>query len=205
MRVYHALCFTLLWSLQAAAWSKLNFAKIVPLSHISPSRLQSIPPLAPPNAQKMSRLGTMLKLRRTARYSSGRGLLELRAGANMVGMMSKFSKTITSSKTKSWILLILCICNETVAVTITKRARDASEPRLMAVAVVMYVCTLFGFSLSLAQIDVSIAYSVWAALGSAIVTTAGILLFQESYNWKKLACLICIIVGVVGLNLLDER
>lgn len=131
-------------------------------------------------------------------------MLELRAGANMGGMMTKFTKSISASKTKSWIILLLCICNDTVAVTLTKKARDASDPRLMAVAIGLYTVSLFAFALSLGQIDVSVAYSVWSALGTSIVCVAGIVFFQESYNVKKLACLLCIIVGVVGLNLLDR-
>ena len=122
-----------------------------------------------------------------------------------ISLISNFTKSIESSKTKSWILLILCICNETAAVTLTKKARDASDPKLMAAAVIMYVVTLFGFSLTLGQIDMSIAYAVWSALGTAIVALAGVVFFHEVYDWKKLLCLVCVVVGVAGLNLIDEH
>jgi multidrug transporter EmrE-like cation transporter len=130
--------------------------------------------------------------------------LDLRAGAGVGGIMTKFTQTIEASKTKSWIVLLLSICNETLAVTLIKKAQETKSARLMAVAIGIYIITLFGFALTLTQIDVSIAYAVWGALGSCIVTCAGILLFHESYSFKKLACILCIIVGVVGLNLLDE-
>jgi small multidrug resistance pump len=58
-----------------------------------------------------------------------------------------------------------------------------------------------GFAVSLAQIEVGIAYACWAALGTAIVSTSGILLFGESYDSVKLLCLLMIMAGVVGLNL----
>jgi small multidrug resistance pump len=74
----------------------------------------------------------------------------------------------------------------------------------MMAAYFMYVVTLFGFSLTLKQIDMSIAYAVWSALGTGIVAVAGVVLFNEVYGLKKLLCVACIIVGVAGLNLLDH-
>ena len=60
---------------------------------------------------------------------------------------------------------------------------------------------MFGFNLSLAKIEVGVAYAVWSALGSLIVSGVGILFFGEAYDAWKLTCLALITVGVVGLNL----
>jgi small multidrug resistance pump len=64
-----------------------------------------------------------------------------------------------------------------------------------------FLHSVSGFAVSLAQIEVGIAYACWAALGTAIVSTSGILLFGESCDSIKLMCLLMIIAGVVGLNL----
>jgi multidrug transporter EmrE-like cation transporter len=58
-----------------------------------------------------------------------------------------------------------------------------------------------GFAISLAQIEVGIAYSLWGALGTMVVTTVGIVFFGESYDINKLLCLALILTGVIGLNL----
>jgi multidrug transporter EmrE-like cation transporter len=68
-----------------------------------------------------------------------------------------------------------------------------------------FLCSVSGFTLSLAQIEVGIAYACWAALGTAIVSSAGILLFGESCDPGKLMCLTLIMTGVMGLNLLDSH
>ena len=138
------------------------------------------------------------------KLQTGRSLF-VRGGTlkSMADCLSRITKDIGGSKTKSWIVLILSICNETLAVTLTKIARDASDLRLLGIAIAMYIMTVLGLATSLGQIDVSTAYAVWSALGTSIVTVAGFLLFGESCNLKKLACLSCILVGVVGLNLLD--
>jgi small multidrug resistance pump len=57
----------------------------------------------------------------------------------------------------------------------------------------------------LAQIDVGIAYAVWAAVGTAAVTLFSIFLFDEELDVVKTACLLMIVSGVVGLHLRQEH
>jgi small multidrug resistance pump len=58
--------------------------------------------------------------------------------------------------------------------------------------------------MSLAKIDVGIAYAIWAAIGTATVSIAGMLLFSESFDSIKIVSLSFIVMGVVGLNLRDD-
>jgi small multidrug resistance pump len=61
--------------------------------------------------------------------------------------------------------------------------------------------SVMGFNMSLAKIEVGVAYAIWSALGSLVVSTVGIVFFGESCDASKLACLLLIVIGVVGLNL----
>jgi small multidrug resistance pump len=49
--------------------------------------------------------------------------------------------------------------------------------------------------------DVSIAYAIWAGLGTALIATVGILWFEEPITALKIISLGLIIIGVIGLNL----
>lgn len=60
---------------------------------------------------------------------------------------------------------------------------------------------MVGFNISLAKIDVSVAYALWGAIGTVLVTAAGFLFFGESLDMVKVICLVMIMTGVVGLNL----
>ena len=62
-----------------------------------------------------------------------------------------------------------------------------------------------GFATAVARIPVGIAYAIWAASGTAIMSLVGILFFGETFNAAKLVCLTAIMAGVVGLNLLDAH
>ena len=57
------------------------------------------------------------------------------------------------------------------------------------------------FAASLKQIDVSVAYAVWAALGTAMISVIGMLFFGEKFDAIKVLCVVSIVSGVVGLNL----
>jgi multidrug transporter EmrE-like cation transporter len=48
---------------------------------------------------------------------------------------------------------------------------------------------------------VSVAYAVWAGLGTAAIAVIGVILLGESWDLTKAAALTLIIVGVVVLNL----
>jgi small multidrug resistance pump len=60
---------------------------------------------------------------------------------------------------------------------------------------------MVGFNISLAKLDVSVAYAVWSALGTTLVTAVGFFFFGESLDMTKLLYLSMIVSGVVGLNL----
>lgn len=60
---------------------------------------------------------------------------------------------------------------------------------------------MIGFNISLAKIDVSVAYALWSAFGTFLVTIAGIVFFREAVDWVKFLYIVMIVLGVVGLNL----
>ncbi len=52
---------------------------------------------------------------------------------------------------------------------------------------------------------VSVAYAVWAGAGTALVALVGLAFLDEPLSWVKALCLVLIIGGVVGLNLVDAH
>jgi hypothetical protein len=59
-------------------------------------------------------------------------------------------------------------------------------------------------ALALKKIEVSVAYSVWSALGTALVVAIGIVWFEEPATAMKLVSLVMIIAGLFFLNLSME-
>ncbi len=69
---------------------------------------------------------------------------------------------------------------------------------------VFYAASFSVFTLALKRIDVSIAYAIWAGLGTALIAVIGIFWFKEPVNALKIISLIVIVAGVIGLNLSDR-
>ena len=60
-------------------------------------------------------------------------------------------------------------------------------------------------SQALRVIPIGTAYAVWTGIGAAGGAVAGILLFGESANLLRIACIGLIIAGIVGLKLLPAQ
>lgn len=99
-----------------------------------------------------------------------------------------------------WIYLILGIVFEVAGTTCMKLSQGFTR---IAPSIGMFVfyglCFTF-LTLSLKKIEVSVAYSVWSGLGTALIASIGITWFQESASPVKLISLALIITGVIGLN-----
>jgi len=54
--------------------------------------------------------------------------------------------------------------------------------------------------LSLKEIEVSVAYAIWSAVGIVIISVIGIVFFHESVNTLKIVSILVIVLGVIGLN-----
>ena len=121
----------------------------------------------------------------------------------IIATLSNLATYIGSSKSRCWIVLILAMFNEIAATSMTKSARDTSDPTRLAIAICMYVTSLLGFASALAKIDMSIAYACWSATGTALVSVVGIFFFGEAFDIIKVLCVSLILLGVIGLNLRD--
>ena len=99
------------------------------------------------------------------------------------------------------IYLIVAILLEVSGTTSMKLSRGFAEFWPSVAVFGFYGLSLVFLTLSISRIDISIAYAIWSALGTAVVATIGILWFGEAVTAWKLTCLAVIVAGVVGLNL----
>ncbi|WP_249664361.1 multidrug efflux SMR transporter, partial [Lysinibacillus sp. D4B1_S16] len=67
--------------------------------------------------------------------------------------------------------------------------------------VVGYGTAFYCLGLTLKTIPFGTAYAIWAGLGTALSAIVGVVLHKEIFNRKKVLGILCIIVGVVVLNL----
>ena len=66
--------------------------------------------------------------------------------------------------------------------------------------VVGYALSFYFFSLSLRGLSLGVTYAVWAGAGTAAIAVIGMTALGEPISTLKLASLVLIIGGVIGLN-----
>ena len=64
--------------------------------------------------------------------------------------------------------------------------------------------SLWLLSLAMKSIPVGTAYAVWTGIGAVGVVVLGMFLFGESRDIVRIICLLVIVSGIVGLNLVSS-
>jgi len=100
-----------------------------------------------------------------------------------------------------WFYLIIAILLEVAGTTSMKLSDGFSRLVPSVLIFVFYGLSFAGLTLALKRIDVSIAYAIWAGLGTALITVIGLAYFKEPATLIKLISIGLIVVGVIGLNL----
>ena len=100
-----------------------------------------------------------------------------------------------------WLYLFGAICFEVLGTTCMKLSEGYTKLIPSVGVVVNYAICFALLTLSLKKIELSVAYAIWAGLGTAIIAGVGIVCFQENVSSAKIISLALIIAGVIGLNL----
>ncbi len=100
----------------------------------------------------------------------------------------------------TWGLLILAIILEVTGTTCLKLS-DGFTKLLPSIGIIVFDALSFGaLAFTLKEADISVAYTVWAGLGTALIAVMGVALFQEPVTALKVASIAVIIFGVIGLS-----
>ncbi len=98
-------------------------------------------------------------------------------------------------------LLMVAIGIEVGATAALPRTDGFHDPFWTTVVLVGYAVSIWLLALVVRELPVSIAYAIWAGLGTAAIAVVGVMVLGESWDMTKVLALSLIIVGVVVLNL----
>ena len=104
----------------------------------------------------------------------------------------------------SWVYLAIAIIFEVAGTTAMKLSEGFTKLVPSIAMGVFYIASLFALTLALKRIDMSIAYAIWAGVGTSLITVIGIIYFKEPITLLKTISIALIIIGVVGLNLSNK-
>lgn len=105
----------------------------------------------------------------------------------------------------SWIYLGIAIILE-VAGTMSLKFSSQNNSIVATLFVIVFYVASFGFLwLAIKKLDVSLAYAIWAGVGTALIATLGWLIFKDTMTLMKVLFISLIVIGVVGLKLVSTE
>lgn len=104
----------------------------------------------------------------------------------------------------AWIYLLIAGLTEIIWAIGLKLSHGFTELLPSAVTMVFIVVSFLLFAKALELIPVGTAYAVFTGIGAAGTAVLGIVLFDENVNTGKIFFLCLLIVGIIGLKLVDS-
>ena len=101
----------------------------------------------------------------------------------------------------AWILLSIAILFEVAGTTAMKFSSGFLYFWPSVLLFTFYALAFIALTLALKKLDLSIAYAIWAGVGTLLITFIGFYFFSEDISLLKIIFLSLIIIGVVGLRL----
>ena len=102
-----------------------------------------------------------------------------------------------------WLILALGIVAEVGAVTFMKTAEGFTKVVPSVLSFIFMGISMAVFIFALKRFDLSFAYAIYAGLGILLIAVVGFLYFKEPVSALKIASIILIVLGVIGLNISD--
>ena len=99
-----------------------------------------------------------------------------------------------------WLYLFFAIAFEVAGTTSMKLSEGFSRWLPSTMIFVFYAISFTFLTLALKRLDLSVAYAIWAGLGTALITAIGFIWFKEPVTALKCVCVCLIVAGVVGLK-----
>lgn len=105
---------------------------------------------------------------------------------------------------KHWAWLAAAILFEVGGTTSMKLSQGFTRTVPSILMFVLYALSFSALTIAVERISISTAYAIWSGIGTALITSIGILHFREPATLLRMMFILLIIGGVVGLHLTSE-
>lgn len=102
-----------------------------------------------------------------------------------------------------WIVLVIAGLFEIVWAIGLKYTEGFTKPIPSVITIISMIISMGLLSYSVKHIPVGTAYAVWTGIGAFGTAILGIILFQESREFIRLFFIFLIVVGIIGLKIVE--
>jgi small multidrug resistance pump len=101
----------------------------------------------------------------------------------------------------SWLCLSVAILFGVMGTVCLKLSNGMQKVKPSICLMIFYLISFASLTLAVQGVDVSIVYAIWSGIGTILVAIIGVLVFHEYVSFIKVISLLCIVLGVAGINL----
>lgn len=105
----------------------------------------------------------------------------------------------------AWFYLILAGLSEIVWAYGLKMTHGFTHLSWSIITIIFMIVSFYLFAKAMKQIPIGTAYAVFTGIGAAGTAVTGIIFLNEDANFLKIASLLVLITGIIGLKLLGEN
>ena len=103
----------------------------------------------------------------------------------------------------AWLILIVAGLLETGWAIGLKESKGFTRPVASVLTIAALILSLVLLGVALKTLPLGTAYTIWTGIGAVGTVMLGLLLYGESADPKRLACIALIMAGIVGLKLVS--
>lgn len=104
-----------------------------------------------------------------------------------------------------WVYLYGGVITAGISLPLAKLANGFEKLHYAIPALLLYAIAAICWLMSMKSISLSTAYLIWLGMDAAIMLLVSIFMFHESFSLTKLFCMALIILGCIGLNILEIK
>ena len=102
----------------------------------------------------------------------------------------------------AWIMLVIAGLMEVGWAVGLKQSEGFTRPIPTAITLVLMVSSMWLLGLAARTLPIGTAYAVWTGIGAVGTALIGLAFLHEPATAGRLACLVLIVAGIVGLKVL---
>ena len=100
-----------------------------------------------------------------------------------------------------WLYLIIAVFFEISVAFAAGKSEGFKNVKWTGITLVSGVVATIFLSLALLEFDVGVGYSMWTSLAGVGIVILGAIFFNQRLNFRKVAGIVIVIGGVVGLRI----
>ncbi|WP_068982980.1 MULTISPECIES: DMT family transporter [Lysinibacillus] len=103
----------------------------------------------------------------------------------------------------AWIVLIVAGLCEMMGVYMISKYNEVKSMKNLALLIFVFTLSFAGLAYAMKTLPMGTAYAIWTGIGAAGGALLGMLLFNESKDWRRVVCIVLVLGAAIFLKILS--